>query len=731
MAISLSERRRRRLAIVAISSLVGLVAVGANSGAITLLPPGMHHSDLEVAASATHVTVDYPSPSPSIVQRRARPQDLSTLTKHAELLGRLMVSPPGLERIAKRAGVPAGELSGLGRTTAGVPLALTEPGSERRASEIEVSRAKYRLEVQARPDEPIIDIYAQAPSPAGANRLANAALPGLNDYLSTIAGPEGGTVAGDVRLRQLGTARGAVVNSGASKEIALLTFLTAFSLTCAGLLGMLWLRGRERRPREAEAPAREEPPAAAHDDWPHTSRPLPWMLAVFIAVLWLVPFNTTRLTMSAPIDLNLDRLLLPVLIFLWVRALLAKHPGRARLRWTAVHTALAIFLACAFLSVVLDARYLNHTLELDLSVKALPLFVSYVMLFLVVSTAVRRTEVRPFLTYTLALAVICALGMVYEYRFKDNLFYSYTDKLLPGFFAVGGELPGGAVDEIGRRIVQGPSEAPLEAVTMLTLALPIALVRLLQAGRRREQILYALAIATLSAATFATYRKSALLAPLSVVLTLAYFRRRELLKLAPVGFGVLILVSSLSPGAIASTIYEFTRPDRTTLPTVSDRTSDYDAVRPDVWSHFAFGRGLGSYNHVDYRILDSEILHRTIEMGVIGLVAYLLVPLSVLLISRKAIASRDVVATPAALVGAAAGVAFLVVSTLYDVMSFPHGVYIFLYLAGLVAAAVRVRGEEESPAREVLPPHLQAAPRRAPPRVRTPARSPAGVSAAR
>jgi hypothetical protein len=712
----------------AISSLVGLLAVGANSGAVTLLPPKLHHGDLEVAASATHVMVDFPPPSPSITQKRALPQDLSTLTKHAELLGRVMVSTPALVTIAKRAGVPRNELAGLGRTTAGVPLALTEPGSERRASEIQASRTRYRLEVQARSDEPIIDIYAQAPSPAEADRLANAALPGLTDYLNEIAAQDGTNVAHDVRLRQLGAPRGGVVNSGASPEIAFLTFLTGFSLTCVGLLGLLRLRRRGRTPADARPPAKSASPDGP-DDWPHTSRPLPWMLAVFMAVLWLVPFNTTRLTMSFPIDLNLDRLLLPVVIVLWVLALLAKGPGRPRLRWTFVHTALAIFLACAFLSVVLDARYLNHTLELDLSVKTLPLFVSYVMLFLVVSTSVRRTEVRAFLTYSLALAVICALGMIYEYRFKQNLFYTYTDKLLPGFFAVGGQLPGGAVDEIGRRIVQGPAEAPLEAVTMLTLALPIALVRLMQARRRSRQIIYALAIATLAAATFATYRKSALLAPLSVVLTLAYFRRRELLKLAPVGFGVLLLVSTLSPGAIASTIYEFTRTDRTSLPTVSDRTSDYDAVRPDVWSHFAFGRGAGSYNHVDYRILDSEILHRTIEMGVVGLVAYLLIPLSVVLASRRAIASRDSVATPAALVGAAAGVAFLVVSTLYDVMSFPHGVYIFLYLAGLMTAAVRTRGDEDEwpHARSLSLP--TTVPLRAPPRPRAPAPSLAGTAA--
>ena len=64
------------------------------------------------------------------------------------------------------------------------------------------------------------------------------------------------------------------------------------------------------------------------------------------------------------------------------------------------------------------------------------------------------------------------------------------------------------------------------------------------------------------------------------------------------------------------------------MATTSDRTADYDAVRPDVWTHLLFGRGFGSYNHDTYRILDSEILGRTVETGVLGLAAFLLIGFS-------------------------------------------------------------------------------------------------------
>jgi len=149
-----------------------------------------------------------------------------------------------------------------------------------------------------------------------------------------------------------------------------------------------------------------------------------------------------------------------------------------------------------------------------------------------------------------------------------------------------------------------------------------------------------------------------------------------------------VTVMVLSPGALSSVADQFTRADAEAVPTVSDRASDYDAIRPDVWTHLAFGRGWGSYNHETYRILDSEILLRTIETGVLGLLAFLLVPLAVLLAVRRVIASRDPTSASTALLGAAIAVSFVVLSLLFDVLSFPHVPYVFLYMTGLVAVVV-------------------------------------------
>jgi O-antigen ligase len=383
---------------------------------------------------------------------------------------------------------------------------------------------------------------------------------------------------------------------------------------------------------------------------------------------------------------------LPVIAAIWLIALTAGPGAAPRLRLTRVHVALGAFLACAFLSVVLDAHYLNQTGELMLTFKKLPLLISYISIFVIVASSVRRSEVPALMTFTLVLSVLCALGVIYEYRFKTNVFLSWSDALLPRPFELVTDGNGMAVDSLGRRWVAGPTAYGVELVMMLSMSMAIAVVGIVSTKARRRRLLYALAIAVLFAAMFATQRKSALLAPVAVLLTLAYFRRKELLSLAPLGLVLAVAIAAISPGAVHGVVSQFVRSDASHVATVSDRTSDYDAVRPDLWTHLALGRGYGSYNHDTYRILDSEILTRTLETGVLGLVAFLLIPISVVLAARKTVAARDPRWAPPALCGVAAAVCFIVVSTLFDVTAVPHGTCTFLYLAGL-AAVVAGPGE--------------------------------------
>lgn len=230
---------------------------------------------------------------------------------------------------------------------------------------------------------------------------------------------------------------------------------------------------------------------------------------------------------------------------------------------------------------------------------------------------------------------------------------------------------------------------------MLAMGLPLAISGLLASKVTRRRIMYGVATALILAAAVSTERKSALLAPASVFLMLAYFRRRELIRLAPLGLVLALFMLLLTPGAAQSVTAQFSGSQFNNVATVSDRRSDYDAVRPDVWSHLAFGRGYGSYEHTSYRILDMELLRMLIEVGVIGLSAFLVLIGTIVAVARRPIRERRPHDAAVALSAAAAAVALLTVSTLFDVMAFPHCPYIALSIAAFLAVVVADRKADD------------------------------------
>ncbi len=707
----------RRLLPLGGCALIGLVATVISLSTISIFPPHFERRNLSVATAETHLLVDTPPPSApnlspysAVLNPATLPSDIEAITTRATLYAGLLTSAPVVQDIASHAGVSPDAIYAYQSPTPNVPVALSAPTSEKRSYELANLRRPYQIEIQARPQYPIIDIYTQAPTPLEAQRLADASVAGLQDYIWSLASAHGETRwANRIRLLELGEPQGAMITTG-TKMVAGLTFFAAFLVSWCGLL----LLRRWRRWRAGELVDRPRPARRAAvpkrlrqvGDWPRTTRVLPWLLAFFIAMLWLVPFEQIQLNVALPIGLPLDRLVLPFLIGLWILAISARGRGAPRLRLTWIHGAVGAFMTVALLSVVLNAPDLNHTQELMEGLKRVPLFMSYLSLFVIVASVVRPSEVRAFLNYMLVLALIMAVGMIIEYRLAYNVFYDLSARLLPGFFTVGGLIGGtgnaAAVDGIGRRLVQGSAGHPLEAVAMLSMALAIALVGLTEAKRLGQRIGYSVAVCLLLAAMVATFRKSALLAPLSVLITVTVFRPRQMLRMAPLGLVLLAGVHVIAPGAFGS-VTEQLSGSRLNVPTVSDRVVRYDAVRPDVWSHLLFGRGLGTYDHVAHRILDSEFLGRLIETGVLGLVTYFSMIVATVVEARKVIRRADPAKVSLALMCAAAAISFGVLTFMYDTLSFPHGPYLFLCLAGMVAVLTERTPEPEAETAHRLP----------------------------
>jgi hypothetical protein len=442
------------------------------------------------------------------------------------------------------------------------------------------------------------------------------------------------------------------------------------------------------RHRTAESP----PPG---DNWPSTRRVLPWMIAAALLMFWLIPFNTIMLRFSGPIDLQLDRLLLPIIAGAWLVSVIAGGPKRPRLKLTAPHFAFMIFVGVCAVSIVVNAQMLNQTRELNDALKQLTIIFSYLLFFLLITSIVRPGEVRAFLKFTFFLAVIAALGTIWEYNQHYNIFYDLSSKIfIPKLFASTDPASLGTFDEIGRRLTRGPAQHPLELTSMLAMAIPIGIVGLLESKRTRHRLAYGLAVTLFLAAAISTFRKTSIIAPVTAIAVLAFFRPRRMMRLAPLGLVALVLVHALSPGAFGSVLDQFGSKRLNSVSTVSDRTNDYDAVRPDVFLRPIFGRGYGAYSEQRYRILDNQLLGYLVMIGVVGLLAYMAVMASVIAVARKWIRGRDPTIAAPHLIAAAAAAVFLVVSQLFDSMAFPHAPYIFLSLAGLAAASTyRQRSE--------------------------------------
>ena len=239
----------RRILVIVLCTAVASVCAIWSVCTISLLPPSVSPRQMDIAAASARIAID--RPKPLIGDDGATEYDYETLQTRAVLIATLASTEPAVDYIARRAGVDPDDLVATSPVTSGVQTVFTEPDSERRAEQIASAAKPYRLEARAGQTLPIVDLYAQAPTVAEAQRLADAVVPAMREYLAESAREEGADPAKQEVLTQLGHARGAMVSSGTQMQIAFFTFLYAFAITLALTLIAIRLRMRGR-----QAPAR-------------------------------------------------------------------------------------------------------------------------------------------------------------------------------------------------------------------------------------------------------------------------------------------------------------------------------------------------------------------------------------------------------------------------------------------------------------------------------------------
>lgn len=195
-----------------------------------------------------------------VLDARTATGDFPAITGRALLIANVMASVEARRNIAKFAGVPEAAIAITSPVTPVAPRPLDRPGQAGSTSDIFKSPNEYRLSLHSNPTVPMIDVYATAPSPGAATRLANAAVAGMQSWLLKRANSEHVPLAQRVHLRQLGRAEGAEVDGGVDIHLALLAFLVVLATSCTAVVFL----GRLRSGWKVR-PAPGVPVAAGHE----------------------------------------------------------------------------------------------------------------------------------------------------------------------------------------------------------------------------------------------------------------------------------------------------------------------------------------------------------------------------------------------------------------------------------------------------------------------------------
>jgi hypothetical protein len=458
-----------------------------------------------------------------------------------------------------------------------------------------------------------------------------------------------------------------------------------------------------RKPGRSSASMSFRDRALAQDAFPYTRRPLPWVLAAFMAMLFFVPVDSTELKIPLPVGSQVDRFAIVGMVLAWVwfggdqRAFLRTR--RSKLYASAA----CVFLVVAVASLLLDVDRIVNVDQIGLAGKRFALLGSFLILSWFTLTALRFADIRGFASYLIGLATMMAIGMLVERHTGYSVFYNWSAALLKPIANVAPSPTNihPVFGSDGRVTVVGPTLHGLAATTMLMVVMPFALVRVFDRTSRSSRWLNAIAFTLMLVAAASTDRKTALLVPIAVVIYLAFYRPRQVLRIAPAGLVMLLAaVHIASPGALGTI---FTPSAGLGSSSTEHRESDFQNVTPDVLVHPVLGRGFGTLNSDqsnNFRINDDEYVDEIWEVGIVGLLAYMFLILAPVIAARRAIRARDPSVAPLALAASAGCVAYFVVNALFDAMSFPQAPYMFFVVAALATISSAGPAGTVEPARD-------------------------------
>ena len=422
-----------------------------------------------------------------------------------------------------------------------------------------------------------------------------------------------------------------------------------------------------------------------------------WRLAIIalLAIILFIPIRRYSLSLNLPFELEPYRLYVFLLAALWLTFLMLDD--RMRIRATGLEGPLALLGLGVVGSILTNFDSISQEdLATDI-IKKLTFWVGFMIVLYLITSVSTVADVDLYLRFlVIGAGILGALGIV-EWKTGTNAF-GHLDRYVPFLSAAPVDAD---TFRAGLNRAYASAQHPISFGAALALVLPIAAVF---AFRRRQPIWYA-CVGLIVLGSLASVSRTSLVMLVAAGVILAVLRPDAARQALPLVLPLLVAIQLVLPGTF-STIRQSFFPagglvaQQANQSVGSGRLASFGPALDELSGHPFFGRGFGTrIVGADPRrnsfILDDEWLSTTLEIGVVGFVAW--VWIMVRFSTRAARMSKEgdddrswLLAALSASVGAfAVGMAF------YDAFSFIQTT--FLLIVVLACGCVLMQSEPDRP----------------------------------
>lgn len=288
------------------------------------------------------------------------------------------------------------------------------------------------------------------------------------------------------------------------------------------------------------------------------------------------------------------------------------RPGHP-VRWTIFAFALASTIALA-------AGFMRQLSEMEMSGAtrgAFPIASGLGIALLAVDGIASRRRLDALLQRLVVFGGIAACVGIVEFAFVSFNYKALTK--LPGLTT---NVDLTTATRSGFERVDGAAAHPIEYAVAISVLVPLAIHYALHSDTRRRRQLFSVVCVALLAVVPMTVSRSGILAVVVGVgvylVALAPRQRINALVLALIGLAAFRALVPGLLGTLRSLIFIGSQD-----PSIAHRQDDYVKIPGLLEGHLVIGRGLGTFQPLQYFFLDNQYLGSLLEGGLIGLTAFI------------------------------------------------------------------------------------------------------------